>query len=494
MEHKLLISFCFIAGYFLLNALVVILLHKPQKTFEEYSVGSRSFGWLLTCFSFMGGFYVGSIYTIWFTSSADIGMFTQYYIIYATGCHIVLYLMAKPVWIWGKVYGLQTQGDLIQLRYGSKGFKLLFSMLVFFFWFPWLILEMEAIGEIASIMTYEFVNQDIGMIFVCLFVIIYVFYGGVRAGATGALFQGLTFILIGTVVLYFLIRQAFGGILPLYSFVEQTQPQLLTLHSQLDGNRWASNILVGILGEFCWPGIFCNLYVGENSNTFRKAIFISPLVGIVIVMFSLLLGLGGGLLEGFPAQGQLGLFFMASQFGGPVALALVGIAVLAACTATISGILSCAASLLTKDFELNKIGNDQDLLICAKKCTIIAGLVALWIATVDFPSLMSIAILMYDCVVQAIIPLLVGLYWKKSNLPGAAFGMLTGIGITLVGNIFPGTIVWAGGWSAGMLGLAFNLIIHVALGFALGKPEHVDALFQTISEYKEVQGQKSKLI
>ena len=109
MGTKVLIILGVLLVFIAVNIAVIVLFHKRQETLEEYSVGSRSFGWILVSFAFMGGFYGGSIYTDWFSESARIGIFAQYTLIYYAGSHLILLFMIKPVWTWGKVYGLQTQ-------------------------------------------------------------------------------------------------------------------------------------------------------------------------------------------------------------------------------------------------------------------------------------------------------------------------------------------------------------------------------------------------
>lgn len=479
--------------FFILNAAVVILSHKKQDSFEEYSVGSRSFGWILVSFALMGGFYEGSLYTNLFTESNSEGILAQSTLIYYVGAPLVLFLMIEPVWIWGKVYGLQTQSDLIELRYNSKLFKILFSSVVFILWMPLLIVEMKLTGFIISIITDGYINNNIGMILICMLVIIYVFYGGLRASANSSVLQVLTFIILGTIVFSFLIYKTYGGILPLFKDLESANPSLLILQKDSGGNFWTSYIMIRILSLFCWPSMFSVLYMAESPRALKKIILISPIFGVFITLSTLLLGLGGSMLREFPFSGPYGIFFIAEKFGGTLMLALTGIVALSACMATLSGVIGTAAVIVAKDF-LGLIKGRSNTLVDARICTIIIGLIFLWISTVDIPNIFIIGVVIYNCVAQAIVPLLLGQYWKKSNLYGAAIGMLIGMGFTIYASFFPNVIEWANGFSAGIIGLGINLLIHIILGYAFGKQDHVDEIFDVVRNYKEDKIKHDKLI
>lgn len=388
--------------YFVMNALIIKKFHRKQDSLEEYSVGGRSFGWFLAAFSYLGGWYVGSIYTGWFASSAGLGVFAQYLIIYSIGSLGIMYLMAKPVWVWGKLFDLETQADLIELRYGSKKFKILFSIFTFLFWFPWIILEVKTIGYIVAAATYNSINFNIGLIIVSAFVITYSFYGGARATAIGNLVQGITFTIVGTLTVYYLIRKIYGGVFNIYHLVEEVKPELLTLQGGFGGIFWASVIITCTLGAFSLPGIFVRIYMADSSKAVKKSVFVAPLAAIMIGFMTLALGLGGSLLDGFPADAQSGIFWMADTFGGPVVLALIGIFALSACMSPISAVVNTAAVLISKDLvsSMYKSFERDKLLKIAKGSTLGVGAISILIATLNLPNLMMIALMMYDCSVQ----------------------------------------------------------------------------------------------
>jgi len=90
----------------------------------------------------MGGWYVGATYTGWFAFSADLGLFAQYLIVYSTAGLVIMFAMAKPVWTWGKEFNLETQADVIKLRYGSNNFATVYAVIIGLIGATWLVVEM----------------------------------------------------------------------------------------------------------------------------------------------------------------------------------------------------------------------------------------------------------------------------------------------------------------------------------------------------------------
>lgn len=476
----IMVAFSIIVG------VAIKLVHKPQNSIEEYGVGGRSLGWLLVCFSYMGGWYVGATYTGWFAWSADLGLFAQYLIVYSTAGLIVMYAMAKPVWTWGKEYKLETQADIVELRYGSTFFALCFALLTGLAGAAWLVIEMITLGYIVSAATNQVVSFNAGMLILGSAVIFYSLIGGARASSVGALVQGLTFTVVGTITFYVLIVKAYGGVIPLMDLVVRNQPELLTLNVEkgLD-MRWISAILTGTFGAFCWPTIFSRMYMASSPRETKRAVYVAPIAALMIAIVILWLGLGGRMVPGFPDDAQGGIFWMANQLGGPVALGLVGVFAASAAVSTISSNANGIAVLFAKNLVGAVVNSEAVVLKCAKVLTVFLGVGAMAIATLELPQLITIALAMYDCVVQAIVPLLFGVYWRQGNLAGAIAGMSVGITIALGTLVFPELIEWAGGISGGLVGLAANALVYIVFAVRYGKQEHVDELFATLDLYDD---------
>ena len=197
--------------------------------------------------------------------------------------------------------------------------------------------------------------------------------------------------------------------------------------------------------------------------------------------------MGGLTFEGFPADPQAGAFWMSDRFGGPVFVGLMGILALAASMSTLAAVVNVASVLIAKDLVGTAVTtmDRKSVFKAARILTIAIGVLAIFIATMNIPNLMFIAIFMYDCSVQGFPIIFLGLYWKKANLPGAFTGFIIGVIWSLLGYFAPGSIVWAGGWSGGMIGLFFNFLVMVIFGLFSKKDERVEEIFQTLKTFKD---------
>lgn len=488
---KIVICVGIILAYFVINAVIIKMMGKKQTDLEEFGVGGRSFGWLLNAFSYIGGWYCGTTYTGWFSNAATIGVFAQYVIIYSITSLVVMFFMARPVWRLGKIYGLETQGDLIELRYGSKKFKFIFAALTFLFWVPWLVLEIKTIGYVVHAATYQSIGFNIGMIVVSAFVIGYSFLGGSRATAVGGLVQGITFTVVGVLCVYYLIVKTYGGLGDLYSLVESEKPELLML-GDLGGKYWCGMLVTCTLAGYILPGVFASIYRADSSRAVKKSVMIAPTAGILIGFSILALGLGAATFPDFPADPQSGAFWLADKTGGPVMVALIGILAIAASMSTIGAVVNVSSVLWAKDLigtANPKLDRDR-LFKLARTLTIIIGILAIIVSMMDLPNLMFIALTMYDCSVQAFPAVFIGLFWKRANIQGVGVGFVVGCFWSLIGNFIPASVAWAGGWSGGMVGFFFNMIIVIVCGFIFKPYEKVDEIFDSVKNYRETYSKK----
>ena len=479
-----LIAIGVIIGFFIINAVIIKLAHRKQDSLEEFAVGGRSFPWYLSMFGFIGAWYVGAMYTGWFADSANLGLFAQYLALYSLGSMVMMYTIVRPVWVWGKEYQLETNADLAELRYGSKKFGTFIAITTFLFWSPWLIVEIKTIGYLISAATYGTVPFTLGLVLVSLFVVVYCWLGGARASAVGALVQGVFFTIVGTALVLYLMFQAYGGISPMFKQIAETAPELLVISDNVGYGGWSSAIIIGALGGMMMPGVFIRMYMTKNVTESKKAVLIVPFIGAIFTILLLWLGLGSGLLDGFPDDAQSGAFWIADQFGGPAALGLMGVFALAASMSTISAATLTAAVMIGKNIlaPLN-LSRDQTLKV-SKIATLFVGLIAIGIATLEIGRLVSIILYVYDCIVQVAVPMVLGLFWRRGNVYGAFTGTSAGMLVVLTAGIFPWLTDWAGSWSAGSVGLLYNLILYIVVSLLTKKQRHVDGLFETLENYQ----------
>ncbi|WP_279105202.1 hypothetical protein [Gordonia paraffinivorans] len=142
-----------LAFYAIVVGILYATKQKSDPTFEEYSVGGRSYGTWFVAMSYVNSWWPGSTFIAFFGLAAGAGVFGMYALAYSTLGVAFMYLMATRAWRWGKVYDLRTQPDLMRVRYRSDAVRVIASAIGVISLFPWVVLGMQALGtlfEIAS--------------------------------------------------------------------------------------------------------------------------------------------------------------------------------------------------------------------------------------------------------------------------------------------------------------------------------------------------------
>src|SRR5699024_239405 len=88
-----------------------------------------------------------------------------------------------------------------------------------------------------------------------------------------------------------------------------------------------------------------------------------------------------------------------------------------------------------------------------------------------------------EFLVQAAVPMLLGLYWKRGNKYGAFTGMIAGTLIIVLFIFFPNLLTWTGGVSSGLIAVSVNLILYITVSLATPRQNHVDNLFNAVENY-----------
>ena len=144
----MLITFGTIAIFFAAIIVILQLSGIRDRNFTEYAVGGRSFGPYYQAMSFLNTWYPGAMFTAFGGMAASAGVISFYVLSYSLLTVVLMYLMARPVWVWGKTFDLRTQPDLLALRFNSRHIKTIAAVIGIVSGIPWLVLGMQALGTL----------------------------------------------------------------------------------------------------------------------------------------------------------------------------------------------------------------------------------------------------------------------------------------------------------------------------------------------------------
>ena len=138
----MIVTFGAIAAFFVSIVAILQLSKIRDKTFADYAVGDRSFDARYQAMSFLNTWYPGAVFIAFGGMAASTGVISFYLLSYSLLTVVLMYLMAKPVWVWGKAFDLKTQPDLLALRYNSPPIRTISAVVGIISGLPWLILGM----------------------------------------------------------------------------------------------------------------------------------------------------------------------------------------------------------------------------------------------------------------------------------------------------------------------------------------------------------------
>jgi SSS family solute:Na+ symporter len=217
---------------------------KKITSKEEWSVAGRSFRWItnfftahatqLSALTFMG--FPGLLY------SFGVPVFYAHYIFYALGTCAFFVLFGPKIWRLGKRLGHVTPTDALTFYYGGgRWFAYLIAALLFLALIPYVQLQVAGMGFTFEAATDGLIPAWLGALIFYIVVVIYVWYGGMRAVAYTDVVQGIMLLCglwFGAISIIAIVG---GGVGNIFSRAVEKLPQLMTV-SGYKGWNWAYTI------------------------------------------------------------------------------------------------------------------------------------------------------------------------------------------------------------------------------------------------------------
>lgn len=485
----MIVTFGALAVFFLAIVLILTLSWIRDRTFSDYAVGGRSFDARFQAMSFLNTYFPGAVITAFGGMAASVGALSFYLVTYTMLTVVLMYLMARPVWTWGKAFDLRTQSDLLALRFGSRHMRPISAVLGIVSGLPWLIMGMLSLGFLfqhLSLHALSFSTAVIVGVIVIGFRQIWTVWMGMRGVVISDMAQGLiayvggSAILVGMIIWMATVR----GIT-----FDTLDPKMLAIPGigSVEGPLFVfSLILTGTIGGWCWPAIFVRLYTADGVRSLKKSAALAVPLALVFASALLTFGMLGSQIPGVAERPDEVFFIVSREAGGLWLLALAGVVVMAASMGNIDGHIQATGAQIANDLVGNYWKLDHArLILVAKSGMVVLTLLSAWLACLDLPALFSVAILAYQGVIQLAVPQFLGLFWRRGNHVGAIGGMVAGFATVIVLEYFhPMSLPWAYGLTSGLIGLAVNLSVYVSAAYLIpqtaAERQRVDALFQRI--------------
>lgn len=491
----MLIAFGIMLAFF---AVLVVLLQRirvDDRTFSAYAVGDRSFGARYQAMSFLNTWYPGAMFTAFGGMAVASGVISFYVLVYSLLTVVLMYVMAKPVWLWGKAFDLRTQPDLFALRYGSRHIRTIAAVIGIVSGIPWLVLGMQALGEmfrylsLGALSFSQAVALGVAVIAVRQ---IWTVRIGMRGVVISDMYQGIVAYIVGTLmlvglILWLVLAKDIG-----FASLDAAKFAIPSWGSKEGPLYLFSLVLTGALGGWCWPYIFVRLFTADGVRSLKKSAALAVPLSLVFGVALLLFGMLASPLPEVAAKPSEVWFIVSHQAGGLWLLGLAGTVLLAASMGHIDGNIQATGAQIANDLVGNYWQLDTRQLIVLSKLGMLAlTVLASWLACLELPALFTLAVLAYQGIIQLAVPQFLGIFWRRGNkysaIAGMSTGFLTAVGLELG---YPGSLPWAWGLTSGTLALIVNLAVYVALAYLLpqsrSEAERIAALFGIVGRRRAV--------
>ncbi len=399
-----------------------------EETPESYFLASRNlntttlfFTLIATNFSaffFLG--FAGEGYRIGYAYYAMMAIGTAF-------AAISFYLIGNKVWHLGKQKGYITPVELIGKESNYPPLKYTYLIVMTFFTLPYLAIQPIGAGYILENLTNGEIPYLTGATLLTIFIIIYVFLGGMRSVANTDVKQGILMIVLMVAAVWY-VAQDLGGITAANERAFYANSDLFTrmgIGKHFTPARWFSFCLLWIACVPMFPQLFMRFFISRDIPTFKRTTLLYALIPCFLFILPVTIGVLGHL--SFPnlsdqAADQI-LPKMLLEHTSPWFATLVMTGALAAFMSTVDSQLLALSTIFTQDIYLPFIQPKASLkkqVRVGKVMVVLFALIGLAIAVDPFPRIFDIVKMAFSGYAVLFLPTLFLLRWKGTS-PRACF-------------------------------------------------------------------------
>ena len=471
-------------------ALIGCISFGKSKTLDGFLLGGRKVGAWVTAFAY-GTTYFSAVVFVGYAGQHgwNIGLGAIWIGVgnAVLGCLLSWLLFANKTRKMTKKLGARTMPDYFEKRYGSKGMKIMASVIIFVFLVPYSAAVYKGLGSLFSTV-FPGVDTWVWMLIIACLTAIYLVAGGYIATAYTDLIQGIIMIAgVICLVIAVLSHDAVGGISGLIqnlgSFESAAGDPNPTTGAQLTDIFGGSsfkflcfNILLTSFGTWGLPQMIGKFYAIKDTAAIKRGTIISTIFCIVIGCGVYLIGSTSRLiLDGTLPEGGIDsiipALLMKVLSGGTIGiilLAVIMILLLSASMSTLEAVVLTSASAVAVDLipavSKKEISQAKQMTLTRLLCLAFVACSFIF-ATRNIPIIVSLMSFSWGIVSGCFIgPYIWGLFSKKITKIGAYSGIISGLltvgGATLVISLRSGfSAAAAKSPEMGVCAMAISLII-----------------------------------
>ena len=376
---------------------------------------------------------------------------------------LCFFLIGVKIWGFGYKYGYTTQIQFFRDRLESDFIGLLLFPILVGLVIPYLLIGVMAGGTVIETMTggpgatgafptlfaaeKAGINGGLpakwGSLLICIVVLIYVFFGGMRGTAWANTFQTLVFMVLGIVTFYF-IAMKLGGKETFFESLracsEAVDAEKAT-RVHMSKSKFFTYLLVPFsVGMF--PHLFQHWLTAKNANSFKLPVVAHPVFIMIVWVPCVLIGIWATtslvpakpplptLPSGVVNANAVLPFLVKTQTGAALG-GLLTAGILAAIMSSLDSQFLCLGTMFTTDVVSHYAGkdklSDQQHVLLAR--VFIVAIVALtyFLSLQGYKSVFAMGVWCFSGFASLFPLVFAALYWRGLTKTGAVAGVLATI-------------------------------------------------------------------
>ena len=426
----------------LLLGLVWITGRRFRRTSSDYFLAERSIGPFLLLLSIFGTTMtafalVGSSGESFRVGIGVYGMMASWSGLVHAG---VFFFIGIRMWALGKRHGFVTQVQYFRDRFESNALGwLLFPILVVLV-IPYLLTGLLGAGAVISSLTAGafpdvFASTGgglppwLGGLGIVAVVLLYVFWGGLRAAVWANAAQTGIF-LIACLIAFVVIAQALGGVEAAARSVLETHPEKMIRGEAVPPLSFLTYFFIP-LSAGMFPHVFQHWLAARSAKAFRLTVVAHPIFILLVWLPCVLIGVwatSAVMPDGAPvvpagAAPNTELAVMVRQLTGPLLGGLLGAGILAAIMSSLDSQFFCLGTMFTHDVVIHSFGKgrfDDRTKVWLARGFIAAIVTAIYLFSLAEPRhVFTLAIWCFSGFAGLFPLVAAALYWRRATKAGA---------------------------------------------------------------------------
>ena len=395
------------------------------------------------------------------------------------------FLIGIKLWSFGKKYGYVTQIQFFRDRFESDKLGLVLFPALVGLVIPYLLIGVVSAGKVIQSLTagafpelfphvaaplHGGVPYWLGAAVICLVVLIYVFFGGVRGTAWANAFQTLVFIILGCVT-FFAISNKLGGPSAATAMVREYNPtKLKSTMTEADANvykrqtkAWNRGKETAVikpqepksiprlafltymfipLSVGMFPHLFQHWLTAKSARAFKLSVVAHPLMIMIVWVPCVMIGVwatsavvnGHGVIPPDFAKPNIVLAVMVKNLTSPILGGFLTAGILAAIMSSLDSQFLCIGSIFTNDIVSHYIARDR---VTDRQKVVLGRVFIVLIVLVTYVlalklkdrGVFQLAIWCFSGFASLFPLVFAAIYWKRVTKAGAYACILTASGV-----------------------------------------------------------------